>query len=93
MAAAPLEQSARAELGRLGLRPRRSEQTGVASLTPSERQVAELAADGLTTPQIAARLHISRNTVETHLRHIYRKLDVSGRRELSPALSEPAEVR
>jgi DNA-binding CsgD family transcriptional regulator len=86
MGAAPLEHEARGELGRLGLRPRRTAQTGVASLTPSEQQVSRLAADGLTTPQIAARLYISRNTVETHLRHVYQKLGLSGRAELREAL-------
>jgi DNA-binding CsgD family transcriptional regulator len=86
MGARTLEREARDELVRLGLRPRRTAQTGVASLTPSEQQVAGLAADGLTTPQIAANLHITRNTVDTHLRHIYQKLGLAGRHELSDAL-------
>jgi DNA-binding CsgD family transcriptional regulator len=89
MGASPLEQRARDELARLGLRPRRTAQSGVASLTPSELQVARLAADGLTTPQIAGQLHVSRNTVETHLKHVYQKLGVPGRTALRDALSEP----
>jgi DNA-binding CsgD family transcriptional regulator len=93
MGAVPLEREARRELGRLGLRPRRTEQMGVGALTASERQVAELAANGLTTPQIAGRLHVSRNTVDTHLRHVYQKLGLSGRDKLREALSEPAELR
>jgi DNA-binding CsgD family transcriptional regulator len=89
----PLAGQARDELGRLGLRPRRTAQTGVASLTPSELRVATLAAEGLTTPQIADRLHVTRNTVETHLRHIYRKLDLSGRGELREALAQQPQKR
>ena len=91
MGARALEPQARDELRRLGLRPRRSARTGLASLTPSERHVAELAAEGLSTPQIATHLHVSRNTVETHLRHVYQKLEVSGRRELGTALTELAQ--
>jgi DNA-binding CsgD family transcriptional regulator len=64
----------------------------VASLTPSELQVAGLAAGGMTTPQIAGRLHVTANTVETHLRHIYQKLSVSGRRELPSALEQAVQT-
>jgi DNA-binding NarL/FixJ family response regulator len=88
--AMPLADRARDELRRLGLRPRRSARSGVESLTPSERRVAELAAAGLSTPMISARLYVSRNTVETHLRHIYRKLNLAGRGELRGLLAEPA---
>jgi DNA-binding CsgD family transcriptional regulator len=87
MGAAPLERTTRQELGRLGLRPRRAALTGLAALTPSEHQVAALAAEGLTTPQIAVRLQITRNTVDTHLRHVYQKLNLTGRRELPEALA------
>jgi DNA-binding CsgD family transcriptional regulator len=86
--AVPLEQRARDELVRLGLRPRRAARTGLASLTPSERCVAELAAEGLTTPQIAHRLHVSRNTVETHLGRTYSKLGLAGRGKLHEALGD-----
>jgi DNA-binding CsgD family transcriptional regulator len=89
--AALLERRARDELVRLGLRPRRATRTGAASLTPSERRVAELAAEGLTTPQIAQRLYITANTVETHLAHVYRKLGLRGRRQLAQALPEVEE--
>ncbi len=57
--------------------------TGWASLTPTEVDVVGLAADGLTNPQIAARLFMSRNTVKTHLSHIYAKLGVANRTELA----------
>jgi DNA-binding CsgD family transcriptional regulator/tetratricopeptide (TPR) repeat protein len=88
MGAGSLEVRARDELRRLGLRPRRAERSGVDSLTPSERRVAELATEGLSTPQIAHRLHVTANTVETHLAHIYRKLSISGRSGLSDAFAE-----
>jgi DNA-binding CsgD family transcriptional regulator len=60
---------------------------GVESLTPSERRVAALAADGRTNREIAQTLFLSIKTVEGHLSHAYRKLDVSSRGELSAALA------
>ncbi|MGH2986449.1 MAG: helix-turn-helix domain-containing protein, partial [Solirubrobacterales bacterium] len=62
---------------------RREAASGVQALTPRERQVAELAAGGLSNPEIAARLFVTRKTVEGHMRTIFRKLDVSSRRELA----------
>ena len=81
---------AREELRALGRRPRRAARSGVDALTPSERRVADLAAQGLSTPQIAHRLVITRKTVESHLGQAYRKLGVAGRAELAPILREPA---
>ncbi len=57
--------------------------TGWASLTPTELKVVGLAVEGLTNPEIATRLFISRDTVKTHLSHIYAKLDVTNRTELA----------
>lgn len=56
------------------------------SLTPSERRVAYLAAGGKTNPEIAQHLYVSRKTVESHLRSIYRKLDISSREHLAGKL-------
>jgi DNA-binding CsgD family transcriptional regulator len=55
-------------------------------LTAREREVALLAANGLTSKDIAARLYLSKRTVDTHLDRIYRKLGVTGRDELDAAL-------
>ena len=57
--------------------------SGWESLTPTERQVVDLVADGLTNPEIGARLFISRGTVKTHLAHVFAKLGVSTRAELA----------
>jgi DNA-binding CsgD family transcriptional regulator len=57
-------------------------------LTPQERQVAELAATGLTNKQIAERLFVSHRTVGAHLYQIYPKLGISSRAALRDALSE-----
>jgi DNA-binding CsgD family transcriptional regulator len=86
MDAAPLVDRVRGELRGLGLRPRRGARTGPAALTPSERRVAELAAAGLSTPQIAHHLTVARKTVETHLARVYRKLDIRSRAELPDAM-------
>jgi DNA-binding CsgD family transcriptional regulator len=87
--AAPLVAAARRELAAIGRRPRRAARSGVDALTPSERRIADLAAAGLSTPQIAHRLVITRKTVESHLGQVYRKLGISRRAELAPLLSEP----
>lgn len=88
---------ARAHLGRIdahlrraGARRRRSAPAaatrGWHSLSPKEGEVADLVAAGLSNPEIAARLYISRRTVETHLSHVFRKLDVSNRTQLAAAV-------
>jgi predicted ATPase/DNA-binding CsgD family transcriptional regulator len=68
---------------RRGRGPRDRPGHGWASLTPSEREVARHAAAGLTNPQIAARLFVTRATVKTHLCHIYAKLGVENRTQLA----------
>jgi transcriptional regulator of acetoin/glycerol metabolism len=65
------------------LRTRRRPAFGWASLTEAERCLTQLIADGLTNKQAAARLFVSRHTVDSHLRHIFRKLDINSRVELA----------
>ena len=77
------------ELGLLGhrihrrTRPGGASGLGIESLTERELQVARLVVDRKTNPQIAAELFLSQKTVETHLRNIFRKVDVSSRVELA----------
>jgi DNA-binding CsgD family transcriptional regulator len=85
--AAPLAERARRELLATGARPRRSAVTGPDALTSAERQVAGLAADGLSNRQIAQHLFITQATVETHLRHAFRKLGISARGDLKAQLT------
>jgi DNA-binding CsgD family transcriptional regulator len=69
---------------RRGRRGRRARpQFGWLSLTPAEQAVARLVADGLSNPQIGERLYISRRTVQTHLLHIFSKLDITSRAQLA----------
>ncbi|MEX2458171.1 MAG: tetratricopeptide repeat protein [Actinomycetota bacterium] len=63
-------------------------ESGWGSLTLAERDVATLAAQGLTNREIAERLFVSPATVKAHLAHIYRKLDLASRKQL--ALLAPA---
>lgn len=91
-----IDSGADADLGRVdallrahGVRRRRRgparADRGWESLSPSERKVVELVAEGLSNPQIGARLFISRRTVETHLAHVFRKLGLSSRAQVAAA--------
>ena len=81
-------EEAREELRGLGARPRRARMTGVDSLTPGERRVAQMAAAGKTNRQIAEDLFVTPKAVQWHLTNAYRKLDVHSREELAPLLRE-----
>lgn len=70
--------------GRRGRRGSRGRpQFGWDSLTPTEHSVACLVAEGLSNPQIGERLYISSRTVQTHLAHIFAKLNISARAQLA----------
>lgn len=75
------------ELAATGARPRTQLLTGLDSLTASERRVAQLAAEELSNKEIAQQLFVTVKTVEVHLSHVYRKLDIGSRRQLGGALA------
>ena len=77
---------ARTELQATGEHVRRHTVETRDDLTAQERQIAELARDGLSNPEIGARLFLSPRTVEWHLRHVFTKLGIRSRRELANAL-------
>jgi DNA-binding CsgD family transcriptional regulator/tetratricopeptide (TPR) repeat protein len=62
---------------------RRRPERGWASLTPTEQTVARLVAEGLSNPQIGRRLYVSHRTVQTHLAHIFTKLQIASRVQLT----------
>jgi predicted ATPase/DNA-binding CsgD family transcriptional regulator len=62
---------------------RRRPGAGWDSLTSAEVEVVRLAVDGLSNPEIGARLYMSRSTVKTHLSHVYAKLGIANRTELA----------
>lgn len=78
---------AHAELTIAGARPRRRRLTGLEALTAAELRIARLAAEGRSNREIAAELFLSLKTVETHLSHVFMKLDVHRRGELEAALT------
>jgi DNA-binding CsgD family transcriptional regulator len=86
--AVALAETARTELHAAGGRPRRQASTGPESLTPSERRIADLAAEGLTTRDIAHALYVTPRTVEGHLTNVYRKLGISTRTALAGVLRD-----
>lgn len=84
--AAPLAELAREKLAASGARLRHAHE-GRNQLTPSERRVAQRAAEGATNPQIAQSLFLTVKTVEGHLSNTYRKLGINTRHELPRELA------
>jgi DNA-binding NarL/FixJ family response regulator len=77
---------ARNELAATGETVRKRAFDTSAELTPQELQIARLAAEGRSNPQIGSQLFISARTVEWHLRKVFTKLNISSRKELGDAL-------
>jgi hypothetical protein len=86
LGAIPWTKRAQSELRASGETRRRRTPDCRDDLSPQERQVTQLVAEGLTNREIAARLFLSHRTVSSHLYRIFRKLDISSRSELGDTL-------
>jgi DNA-binding CsgD family transcriptional regulator len=82
---------ARRELVATGERARKRTADTLGDLTPQEAQIAQLAREGHSNPEIGAQLFLSPRTVEWHLRKVFTKLGISSRKELDAALSRDRE--
>ena len=83
---------ARGELAATGEAARQRTVETRDALTPQEAQIARLARDGLSNPEIAARLFLSTRTVEYHLSKVFSKLQISSRHQLEQALPDDASA-
>ena len=81
-----LVERANLELAATGAHPRTVMLSGLDALTASERRVAQMAAEDMSNKEIAQALFVTVKTVEQHLGRVYRKLDISSRRQLADAL-------
>ena len=86
MGAGAFAERARRELQATGEKARKRSEDTRTDLTPQEEEIAQLAREGRTNPEIGAQLFIGGRTVEWHLRKVFAKLDISSRRELDQAL-------
>ena len=80
------------ELAATGAHARTILLSGLDALTASERRVAQMAAGDMTNKEIAQALFVTVKTIEQHLGRVYRKLDISSRRQLAAALGGAAEA-
>jgi DNA-binding CsgD family transcriptional regulator len=81
------------ELQGIGEAARVAGRTAITHLTAQEAQIASLARDGLSNPEIGMRLFISARTVEWHMSHVFTKLGIGSRRELRRALPDSRQVQ
>jgi predicted ATPase/DNA-binding CsgD family transcriptional regulator len=75
-----------------GADPGNAAGAALAALTRREREIAELVASGLSNREIAVRLFISKRTVDAHVEHIFAKLEISSRVQLTVLLRQPARL-
>lgn len=87
--AMPYAERARIELLATGETARRRTEETRFDLTPRERQVASMAASGLTNAEIATRLFVTTSTVEFHMNKVFRKLGVTSRKQIPRAIGAP----
>jgi ATP/maltotriose-dependent transcriptional regulator MalT len=87
------------ELRKLGRNPYRRTSAkdatgvGVETLTAREAEIARLVAKRRTNPEVASELFLSVKTIETHMRNIFRKLEVTSRLDVAPALERAEQLR
>jgi DNA-binding CsgD family transcriptional regulator/tetratricopeptide (TPR) repeat protein len=93
MGMAAFAERARRELAATGEHVRKQGVETRDELTAQERHIAQLAREGLSNPEIGARLFLSPRTVEWHLRKVFTKLGIHSRRELANALSSSESER
>jgi DNA-binding CsgD family transcriptional regulator len=89
LGATPWADRARTELRACGHTVRRRDDPRTDQLTPQEMHVARFVADGLTNADVAARLFLSRRTVDFHLRNVFTKLGITSRTELVRFVLDP----
>ena len=87
MGARAFAERARIELAATGERARSRRPAPTADLTPQERQIAQMAANGATNQEIASQLFLSANTVDYHLRKVFQKLLITRRGQLHNAFA------
>ena len=86
------------ELRKLGRNPYRRTSAkdatgvGVDTLTAREAEIARLVAKRRTNPEVASELFLSVKTIETHMRNIFRKLEVTSRLDVAPAIERAEQL-